>query len=141
MGGVDHSLHAGSLEYIPIYKEWYYEVIITEIYIGETSLDMDCKEVSLIFALCIYLQWMGYEDCPSFLQFTVHFVYYDFFTNKKTNMNIQQVIYNNEWFNVDWSSVCYVCLILSFVLPKHHFGGSSDMQSGPLMSDISSGAM
>lgn len=50
-------------------------------------------------------------------------------------MNIQQVICNNGLYCMfnDWSLVCYVWLILNFILPKHYFGGFGDMQGGPLL--------
>uniref|UniRef100_A0A8C3I777 Beta-secretase 1 n=1 Tax=Chrysemys picta bellii TaxID=8478 RepID=A0A8C3I777_CHRPI len=44
IGGVDHSLHVGSIWYTPIRKEWYYEVIIVKMEINGQDLKMDCKE-------------------------------------------------------------------------------------------------
>ncbi|XP_065273200.1 beta-secretase 1 isoform X3 [Emys orbicularis] len=44
IGGVDHSLHIGSIWYTPIRKEWYYEVIIVKMEINGQDLKMDCKE-------------------------------------------------------------------------------------------------
>lgn len=45
IGGIDPSLHGGSIWYTPIRKEWYYEVIIVRIEINSQDLQMDCKEV------------------------------------------------------------------------------------------------
>ena len=33
--------------YVPIHKEWYYEVIITDIKVNGDSLNMDCEEVTV----------------------------------------------------------------------------------------------
>jgi len=39
-------LHGGDVFYTPIHREWYYEVVVTDIQVNNVSLDMDCKEVS-----------------------------------------------------------------------------------------------
>ncbi|KAL3885749.1 hypothetical protein ACJMK2_025791 [Sinanodonta woodiana] len=44
LGGLDSSLHIGPIFYTPIYKTWYYEVIILDVQVGGVSLSMDCKE-------------------------------------------------------------------------------------------------
>ena len=46
-GGIDSSLYFGDIWYATVYKEWYYEVVITNIAVDDNSLAMDCKEVSL----------------------------------------------------------------------------------------------
>jgi len=46
IGGVDSSLYVGDLLYVPIRREWYYEVIIMDIAVNDISLGLDCKEVS-----------------------------------------------------------------------------------------------
>jgi len=46
IGGVDSSLYDGDLLYVPLRREWYYEVIITDITVNDASLRLDCKEVS-----------------------------------------------------------------------------------------------
>ncbi|XP_074652735.1 beta-secretase 1-like [Tubulanus polymorphus] len=43
-GGIDKDLYDGSILYSPIYKKWYYEVILTDISVAGVSLNMDCKE-------------------------------------------------------------------------------------------------
>ncbi|XP_005107565.1 beta-secretase 1 [Aplysia californica] len=43
-GGIDPSLSASPILYTPIYKTWYYEVVITDMAVDDVSLDMDCKE-------------------------------------------------------------------------------------------------
>jgi len=76
---VDSSLYVGDLLYVPLRREWYYEVIITDIAVNDASLGLDCKEVSsfapsvtyvlryLAFAYCpLYadlLQWFNIVDC------------------------------------------------------------------------------
>ncbi|BFZ00285.1 hypothetical protein BsWGS_03323 [Bradybaena similaris] len=44
IGGVLPSLSKSPLFYTPIYKQWYYEVVLTDIYVAEQPLGMDCKE-------------------------------------------------------------------------------------------------
>lgn len=44
IGGLDPSLYTGNIEYTPIRKEWFYEVIITNLKVGNDSLGLDCKE-------------------------------------------------------------------------------------------------
>jgi len=46
IGGVASDLYVGELLYIPVRREWYYEVIITDIMVHDESLSLDCKEVS-----------------------------------------------------------------------------------------------
>ncbi|KAK3106956.1 hypothetical protein FSP39_003917 [Pinctada imbricata] len=43
-GGIDPSLHHGRAYYTDIIKEWYYEIVIVDVGVGNTSLSMDCKE-------------------------------------------------------------------------------------------------
>jgi len=47
IGGVDSSLYVGDLLYVPLRREWYYEVIVTDITVNDVSLGLDCKEVKL----------------------------------------------------------------------------------------------
>ena len=47
IGGTDETLYTGKMYYVPIHKEWYYEVIITDIKVNGDSLNMDCKEVTV----------------------------------------------------------------------------------------------
>jgi len=52
VGGVASDLYVGDLLYVPIRREWYYEVVITDMMVDEISLGLDCKEVGLfVFAL------------------------------------------------------------------------------------------
>ena len=46
IGGLDSSLYVGDILYVPLRREWYYEVIITDISVDDVSVDLDCKEVS-----------------------------------------------------------------------------------------------
>ncbi|XP_060554627.1 beta-secretase 1-like [Ruditapes philippinarum] len=43
-GSTSPELYDGELLSTPIYKEWYYEVIIIDIQVADKSLQMDCKE-------------------------------------------------------------------------------------------------
>ncbi|XP_038058269.1 beta-secretase 1-like isoform X1 [Patiria miniata] len=44
IGGIDPGLYTGKMWYTPIRNDWYYEVIIMDIEVGDQSLGMDCKE-------------------------------------------------------------------------------------------------
>ncbi|XP_064650764.1 beta-secretase 1-like isoform X2 [Lineus longissimus] len=44
LGGMDENLYNPPLFYTPVYKEWYYEVVITDILVNKRTLGMDCKE-------------------------------------------------------------------------------------------------
>jgi len=48
VGGVSPDLYVGDLMYVPLRREWYYEVIITDIMVNDVSLGLDCKEVSCL---------------------------------------------------------------------------------------------
>ena len=47
LGGVDDSLYAGEIQYAPVYKHWYYEVVMTELRINRHKIDVPCKEVGV----------------------------------------------------------------------------------------------
>ena len=51
LGGIDSSLHKGALLYASLRREWYYEVIITDILIDGESLNLECKEVFLLISI------------------------------------------------------------------------------------------
>ncbi|XP_054760165.2 beta-secretase-like [Lytechinus pictus] len=44
IGGIDSSLYNGTMQYSPLRDEWFYEVIMTDIKVGNDSLNLDCKE-------------------------------------------------------------------------------------------------
>ncbi|KAK3706569.1 hypothetical protein RRG08_055009 [Elysia crispata] len=44
LGGIDPDMTKSELFYTPVYKEWYYEVVLTDIQVGGNSLNLDCKE-------------------------------------------------------------------------------------------------
>jgi len=44
IGGIDDTLYLGDMFYATIHKQWYYEVIVTDIEVNGRSLNMDCKE-------------------------------------------------------------------------------------------------
>ncbi|XP_072166292.1 beta-secretase-like [Diadema setosum] len=44
IGGIDRTLYHGDIQYTPIRRDWFYEVIMTDMKVDNTSLGMDCKE-------------------------------------------------------------------------------------------------
>ncbi|KAM4743043.1 beta-secretase 2 [Anableps anableps] len=44
LGGVEPSLYRGSIWYTPIVKEWYYQVEVLKLEVGDQNLNLDCKE-------------------------------------------------------------------------------------------------
>uniref|UniRef100_A0AAY4EHH4 Peptidase A1 domain-containing protein n=1 Tax=Denticeps clupeoides TaxID=299321 RepID=A0AAY4EHH4_9TELE len=44
MGGVEPTLYRGSMWYTPIIQEWYYQVEILKLEVGDRNLNLDCKE-------------------------------------------------------------------------------------------------
>ena len=44
---MDDSLYAGEIQYAPVYKHWYYEVVMTELRINRHKIDVPCKEVGV----------------------------------------------------------------------------------------------
>lgn len=55
LGGIEPSLYKGDIWYTPIKEEWYYQIEILKLEIGGQSLNLDCREVSTLGALCAYL--------------------------------------------------------------------------------------
>lgn len=47
MGGVEPTLYRGSVWYTPIVEEWYYQVEVLKLEVGNQNLDLDCREVQL----------------------------------------------------------------------------------------------
>lgn len=45
MGGVEPTLFSGSMWYTPIKEEWYYQVEVLKLEVGDQNLNLDCKEV------------------------------------------------------------------------------------------------
>lgn len=44
LGGIEPTLYRGSIWYTPIKEEWYYQVEILKLEVGEQNLNLDCKE-------------------------------------------------------------------------------------------------
>lgn len=44
MGGAEPSLYRGSIWYTPIVEEWYYQVEVLKLEVGDQNLNLDCKE-------------------------------------------------------------------------------------------------
>lgn len=49
LGGVEPTLYRGSVWYTPIVEEWYYQVEVLKLEVGNQNLDLDCKEVNFEF--------------------------------------------------------------------------------------------
>ena len=45
IGGAEPALYQGSVWYTPIVEEWYYQVEVLKLEVGDQNLDLDCKEV------------------------------------------------------------------------------------------------
>ncbi|CDQ89380.1 unnamed protein product [Oncorhynchus mykiss] len=43
-GGVEPTLYSGSMWYTPIKEEWYYQVEVLKLEVGDQNLNLDCKE-------------------------------------------------------------------------------------------------
>ena len=49
LGGVNHTMYDGDIYNTSIVEELYYNIIITNLTVGSTVIDMDCTEVSLCY--------------------------------------------------------------------------------------------
>jgi len=47
IGGIDPKLYFGEITYAPLHREFYYEIILTDITIGDMSLQVSCKELNM----------------------------------------------------------------------------------------------
>lgn len=47
MGGVEPTLYQGSVWYTPIVEEWYYQVEVLKLEVGDQNLDLDCREYNM----------------------------------------------------------------------------------------------
>lgn len=47
MGGIEPTLYRGSVWYTPIVEEWYYQVEVLKLEVGNQNLALDCREVNL----------------------------------------------------------------------------------------------
>ncbi|GAB6018642.1 Beta-site APP-cleaving enzyme [Chamberlinius hualienensis] len=47
LGGVDPKLYTGDITYAPLHREMYYEVVLTEVMVGDTVVPVDCKELNI----------------------------------------------------------------------------------------------
>jgi beta-site APP-cleaving enzyme 2 (memapsin 1) len=46
MGGAEPTLYRGVMWYTPIKEEWYYQVEVLKLEVGEQGLNLDCSEVN-----------------------------------------------------------------------------------------------
>lgn len=46
MGGTEPTLYQGPMWYTPILEEWYYQVEVLKLEVGDQNLDLDCREVN-----------------------------------------------------------------------------------------------
>ncbi|KAM7413397.1 hypothetical protein PAMA_020673 [Pampus argenteus] len=47
MGGVEPTLYQGSVWYTPIIEEWYYQVEVLKLEVGNQNLNLDCREYNM----------------------------------------------------------------------------------------------
>uniref|UniRef100_A0A3P8TSL4 Beta-secretase 2 n=1 Tax=Amphiprion percula TaxID=161767 RepID=A0A3P8TSL4_AMPPE len=47
MGGVEPTLYRGSVWYTPIIEEWYYQVEVLKLEVGDQNLNLDCREYNM----------------------------------------------------------------------------------------------
>ncbi|KAM8903158.1 beta-secretase 2 isoform 2-T2 [Spinachia spinachia] len=47
MGGVEPTLYQGSMWYTPIIAEWYFQVEVLKLEVGDQNLNLDCKEYNM----------------------------------------------------------------------------------------------
>ncbi|KAF6721642.1 Beta-secretase 2 [Oryzias melastigma] len=47
MGGAEPTLYRGSVWYTPIVEEWYYQVEVLKLEVGDQNLNLDCKEYNM----------------------------------------------------------------------------------------------
>uniref|UniRef100_A0AAX7U827 Peptidase A1 domain-containing protein n=1 Tax=Astatotilapia calliptera TaxID=8154 RepID=A0AAX7U827_ASTCA len=47
MGGAEPSLYRGSVWYTPIIEEWYYQVEVLKLEVGDQNLNLDCREYNM----------------------------------------------------------------------------------------------
>lgn len=46
IGGIDPKLYFGEITYAPLHREWYYEIILTDVVVGDMSVIVDCRELN-----------------------------------------------------------------------------------------------
>lgn len=47
LGGLEPTLYRGAVWYTPIIEEWYYQVEVLKLEVGDQNLDLDCKEYNM----------------------------------------------------------------------------------------------
>ncbi|XP_070761536.1 beta-secretase 2 isoform X2 [Enoplosus armatus] len=47
MGGAEPTLYQGSVWYTPIVEEWYYQVEVLKLEVGDQNLELDCREYNM----------------------------------------------------------------------------------------------
>ncbi|XP_077468512.1 beta-secretase 2 isoform X1 [Stigmatopora argus] len=47
MGGAEPALYRGSIWYTPIVEQWYYQVEVLKLEVGDQNLDLDCREYNM----------------------------------------------------------------------------------------------
>ncbi|XP_034557359.1 beta-secretase 2 isoform X1 [Notolabrus celidotus] len=47
MGGAEPTLYRGSVWYTPVVEEWYYQVEVLKLEVGDQNLDLDCREYNM----------------------------------------------------------------------------------------------
>lgn len=47
LGGIEPTLYRGAVWYTPIIEEWYYQVEVLKLEVGDQNLDLDCREYNM----------------------------------------------------------------------------------------------
>ncbi|KAL6467739.1 hypothetical protein MHYP_G00234160 [Metynnis hypsauchen] len=47
MGGIEPTLYQGSVWYTPVLQEWYYQVEVLKLEVGDQNLNLDCREYNM----------------------------------------------------------------------------------------------
>lgn len=47
LGGINEELYSGNIQYTPVYQEWYYEVILMDIKVGNASWPYECSQLNI----------------------------------------------------------------------------------------------
>lgn len=59
MGGIEPTLYQGSVWYTPIVEEWYFQVEVLKLEVGDQNLDLDCREVRVKLSCILCLKQKG----------------------------------------------------------------------------------
>ena len=64
MGGAEPTLYQGSVWYTPILEEWYYQVEVLKLEVGNQNLDLDCREVNFCIFFFVISETVKHHPPP-----------------------------------------------------------------------------